>query len=52
MPIRQYLNGARFDPETTCILGVALEMARHALRFEEPGDGTDAIIAVNGSTIP
>jgi hypothetical protein len=39
------LNGARFDPETTRILGVALEMARYALRFEERGDGTDATIA-------
>ena len=28
MPIRQYLNGERFDFETTRVLGVALEMAR------------------------
>jgi hypothetical protein len=45
MPIRQYLNGERFDFETTRVLGVALEMARCALRTEERGDGTDAIIA-------
>ena len=45
MPIRQYLNGERFDFETTRVLGVALEMSRCALRFEERGDGTDAIIA-------
>jgi hypothetical protein len=45
MPIRQYLNGARFDFETTRVLGVALEMARWALRFEERAEGTDAIIA-------
>ena len=45
MPIRPYLNGQRFDFETTRVLGVALEMARWALRFEERGDGTDAIIA-------
>ena len=45
MPIRQYLNGARFDFETTRVLGVALEMARWALRFEERDDGADAIIA-------
>jgi hypothetical protein len=45
MPIRQYLNGARFDFETIRVLGVALEMARCALRFEERGDSTDATIA-------
>jgi len=45
MPIGQYLNGARFDFETTRVLGVALEMARYALRFEGRDDGTDAIIA-------
>jgi hypothetical protein len=45
MPIRQYLNGERFDPETMRVLGVALEMARCALRAEERGDGTDTIIA-------
>jgi hypothetical protein len=45
MPIRQYLNGERFDSETTRVLGVALEMARCALRPEERGDSTDAIIA-------
>jgi hypothetical protein len=45
MPIRQYLNGERFDFETTRVLGVALEMARCALRSEERGEGTDTIIA-------
>ena len=45
MPIRQYLNGQRFDFETTRVLGVALEMARCALRIEERGEGTDTIIA-------
>ena len=45
MPIRQYLNGERFDPETKRVVGVALEVARAALRAEERGDGTDAIIA-------
>ena len=43
--IKQYLNGEPFDFETTRVLGVALEMARYALRFEERGDGADAIIA-------
>ena len=45
MPIRQYLKGAQFDFETIRVLGVALEMARCALRSEERGDGNDAIIA-------
>ena len=45
MPIRQYLNGQRFDFETTRVLGVALEMARCALRTEERGEDTDTIIA-------
>ena len=45
MTIRHYLSGERFDFETTRVLGVALEMARCALRPEERGDSTDAIIA-------
>ena len=45
MSIRQYLIGVRFDSETMRILGVALEMARCALRFEERGDEADAAIA-------
>jgi hypothetical protein len=31
MPIRQYLNGERFDPETTRLLGLAFETAIQAL---------------------
>jgi hypothetical protein len=45
MTIRQFLNGERFDPETTRVMGVALEVARAALRSEECDEGTDAIIA-------
>jgi hypothetical protein len=45
MPIRQYLNGERFDFETMRVLGVALEMTRCALRTEERGEDTDEIIA-------
>jgi hypothetical protein len=36
MPIRQYLQGHRFDPETARLLGVAFEMAIVAL---QKGDG-------------
>jgi hypothetical protein len=31
MPIRQYLDGERFDPETTRHLGIAFEFAIQAL---------------------
>jgi hypothetical protein len=31
MPIRQYLDGERFDPETIRLLGVAFEFAIQAL---------------------
>jgi hypothetical protein len=31
MPIRQYLHGERFDPETTRLLGIAFEFAIQAL---------------------
>ena len=31
MPIRQYLNGERFDPETTRLLGLAFEFTVQAL---------------------
>jgi len=31
MPIRQFLDGERFDPETTRLLGIAFETAIQAL---------------------
>jgi hypothetical protein len=31
MPIASFLNGARFDRETTRVMGLAFEMARIAL---------------------
>ena len=31
MPIREYLDGERFDPETTRLLGIAFEFAIQAL---------------------
>ena len=31
MPLRQYLDGERFDPETTRLLGIAFEFAIQAL---------------------
>jgi hypothetical protein len=40
MPIRPFLNGERFDPETTRVLGVAFEMVCVALRT---GDCDDVV---------
>jgi hypothetical protein len=45
MPIRQFLNGERFDPETTRVLGVAFEMVCIALRTEEADDFVKQAIA-------
>jgi len=43
MPIRQYLDGERFDPETTRVMGLAFEIARATLGV---GDrGVDEMIA-------
>ena len=36
MPITQFLNGERYDPETKRVLGVAFEMTCIALRAEGP----------------
>jgi hypothetical protein len=45
MPIRPYLDGHRFDPETIRIMGVAFEMARAALRIANRDDLTNEVIA-------
>ena len=39
MPIRAFLHGAKFDDETTRVMGVAFEMARSALRSDGHDDG-------------
>ena len=36
MPITQFLNGERYDPETKRVLGVAFEMTCIALRPTAP----------------
>ena len=44
MPIRQFLNGEKFDSEAIRVVGVAFEMARAAIRC--PGThGVEALIA-------
>ena len=43
VPIRPFLYGQNFDPETTRLMGVAFESARAAIK--RPGDLTDEMIA-------
>jgi hypothetical protein len=43
VPIRPFLSGQTFDPETARLLGVAFEMARAAIKC--PRDLSDEIIA-------
>jgi hypothetical protein len=45
MPIRPFLDGHRFDPQTTRIMGVAFETARIALRLTDRDKFTEARIA-------
>ena len=45
MPITPFLNGARFDPETKRVLGVAFEMTCIALRAEGSDDFVKQAIA-------
>ena len=43
MPIRPFLNGETFDPETIRLLGIAFETARVAVN--RPADLSDEMIA-------
>ena len=43
MPIRPFLNGQTFDPETARLVGIAFEAARAAVN--RPLDLTDEMIA-------
>ena len=46
MPITPFLNGEKFDPETTRAMGVALEMACVALRTGGYADDVKQAIAI------
>lgn len=46
MPITPFPNDARFDPETTRVIGVALEMTCLALRTGDCDDGVREAIAI------
>ena len=43
MPIRPFLNGETFDPETARLVDIAFETARAAIK--RPGDLSDEMIA-------
>jgi hypothetical protein len=45
MPIMPFLDGVRFDPETTRVMGVALEMVCVALRTGDRDDEVKRTIA-------
>jgi len=46
MPIKPFLNGEDFDPETTRVMGVALGMACVALRTGDCADDVKQAIAI------
>jgi hypothetical protein len=45
MPIRPFLDGHRFDPETVLVMGVAFEMTLASLRLADRGDLANDMIA-------
>ena len=45
MPIRQFLNGHKFDHDTILTMGVAFEMARASTTRRDRPDIADAAIA-------
>jgi hypothetical protein len=45
MPIRQFLDGNRFDPETERVMGIAFEMVCVALRTDGSDDFVKQAIA-------
>jgi hypothetical protein len=45
VPIRPYLDGHQFDPETVRVLGLAFEITRAALRIEDENEAAKQVIA-------
>lgn len=45
MPITRYLDGQKFDAETTRAVGVAFEMTRAALRLADSNDPVMKLVA-------
>jgi hypothetical protein len=51
MPITEFLDGYKSDPETKRVMGVAFEMTRAALRLVDRDDLAVAIIAKKLSSL-
>jgi hypothetical protein len=45
MPIREFLNGQKFDPEVIRVMGLAFEIARTALQLEDRNGAADQALA-------
>jgi hypothetical protein len=45
MPIRQYLDGHKFDPDAVEAMGVAFAIVRTALQLRDRGDLANEIVA-------
>ena len=45
MPITSFLNGVKFDRETTRVMGVAFEMTRMALGLSDRFDQANELVA-------
>jgi hypothetical protein len=45
MPITQFLDSPKFDPETKRVVGVAFEIARAALQLDDQGNFINERIA-------
>ena len=45
MPITPFLNGEKFDRETTRVMGVAFELTLSALALRDRGDQVNEIVA-------
>jgi hypothetical protein len=45
MPIREFLDGHRFDPEVVRVIGTAFEIARASLQRADRGDSVNILLA-------
>ena len=45
MPIRPYLDGHPFDPETVRLLGLAFDLTRAALKIEDGNEQAKEVLA-------
>jgi hypothetical protein len=45
MPIREFLDGQRLDPEVVRVMGTAFEIARASLQLANRGDTVNRLLA-------